>query len=169
MTIGLITLLAIIIFRNNIVRNYQLYKLVNEKFNYVSQIELIPMRIDSLQKLINKIDGTRLDFDTGKVNESNQDLLLKFLADFSIENNIKVINLPSSLKQSQGATFVEINNMEIESDFNTLLNLLYGLENDSKLGNVVSSSFFISKNFKSEKKYLHLKVYTKKFSNIKVE
>lgn len=164
--IGLI-LLFIFILKNNVLKNFALYHEVKDKQNEIKHIQVLPAYIDSIHLLLKKISGESNTIGISNENLSNQDLLLRFLADFSKNHSIKVINFPTVKKQTEGNSMIEINHIELEGDFNTLLSVLYNIENNQELSGVIHSKFFISKNFKTDKKYLHLVVYTKKFSNIK--
>ncbi|MGV8946811.1 MAG: hypothetical protein ACOH1N_10320 [Lutibacter sp.] len=96
---------------------------------------------------------------------SFQNNLLNTLNQYSSEKKLKIINFkdPHHFQLNNNA-IQETYIFTIESDYNTIINLIYSLEQHHKFGKIISANFEKKKDYKTNKEYLQCQIYLQKVS-----
>lgn len=94
---------------------------------------------------------------------SIQNNLLNTLNSFANNNSLKIIDfLEPHLVVQNGLTF-KTYQFTLEGDYNSILKLIYNLEQQTKFGEIINLHFEKKKNFKTGKDYLQAIVLIKSF------
>ncbi len=89
----------------------------------------------------------------------NQELLLAEVSDFCMKNNLIIYSFPHHTSQEKKNFVIHTNVIEAKGSYKNLLNLVYYLEQEIKIGRISSVKFerFLEK--KTKKAYLTVKIY----------
>ena len=94
-----------------------------------------------------------------------QNSLLNTLNLYSSKNKLKIIEFkdPHRFKLSNNA-IQETYTFTVESDFNSIVKLIYSLEQHYKFGKIITVNFEKKKNYKTLRNYLHCTIFLQKIS-----
>ncbi len=93
-----------------------------------------------------------------------RDKLTAYISDFSENNYCLVTEIPLNSSFNNDNLNVQTNTFTIKGSFNSLLMLLYKLENDYKyVAKIMSARFYCLKDLQTKKKSLYLTVVTQSF------
>ena len=122
--------------------------------NTPKQLSLLKQKQKYYDSLLNKyqIKGS-----------SVQNNLLKTINRFSKENNLKIASfLEPHLSKNNDLT-IKTYQFTIQGHYNSLLKLIYHLEQETKFGEIINLHFEKKKNYKTGKFYLQVHVLLKSF------
>lgn len=91
-----------------------------------------------------------------KAPELVQQLILDFITNTGLKINIHDIKDPHVFSDNEFTVYTNV--LDIEGDYNTLLQLLYTIEKDFAASKVVSTEFYTEKNYRYNTKKLFLKL-----------
>lgn len=93
-----------------------------------------------------------------------RDKLTAYISDFAEKNNCLVTEIPVNSSFQNDNLDVQTNTFTVKGNFNTLLSLLYRLENDYKyVSKIMSARFFSVRDLQTKKKNLYLTMVTQSF------
>jgi hypothetical protein len=96
---------------------------------------------------------------------SYQNNLLNTLNEYSKAHKLKIINFKDPIRfQLNHSAIQETYIFTVESDYNSIVNLIYNLEQRHKFGKIISARFEKEKNYKTQKRYLLCTVFLQKVS-----
>jgi len=142
------------------------FELASQCSVYEEQLEFVkdaPLKIAALQK---EIDIKEQILGRSNAGDEFQENLLKQITGFCQKNQLILREYPQVHNYIQQEYNIETNEIVIEGQFIKLLKLLYALEQEYKLGKVVSAKFMSKKDFKTNQMKLTLTIYVQ---NIKKE
>lgn len=142
------------------------FELANQCSICEEQLEFVkdaPLKIASLQK---EIDVKEQILGHSNAGVEFQEHLLKQVTEFCQQNQLILREYPQVHNYIQQEYNIETNEIIVEGPFIKLLKLLYALEQEYKLGKVVSAKFMSKKDFKTNQMKLTLTIYVQ---NIKKE
>lgn len=91
---------------------------------------------------------------------SYQNNLLNTINEFSKEHKLKIINFKNPvLFKLNNSAIQETYIFTVESDYISMVNLIYKLEQYHNFGEIVSVNFNKKKNYRTQVKYLQCKIY----------
>jgi hypothetical protein len=152
-----IAILAMLIYLFAIKKTIRVYTQYSNAKNKIEQASNIPFMITKLEKELRKIDekiGSQNY--TGINTEQN---LLEVITIYCQKNHAVLREFPQATASLQGNLLVETNVFIVEGNFNTLLNLVYLLEQKSKLGKVASVHYQFKKDIKTRDIVLTATIY----------
>lgn len=97
------------------------------------------------------------------VGSSIQNNLLKFVNTFASKNNLKVVSFLEPHSVSKNELIIKTYEFVLEGDYNAINQLIYQLEQQTRLGEVVNLYFEKKKNFRRGTYYLQARVLLKSF------
>jgi len=138
---------------------------LKKQFNDLKTQELLfknaPKQLSLLKQKQNYYNGLLKKYQLGK--GSLQNNLLKTINAYSDAYNFKVIHfLEPHLTQKEDIT-IKTYQFTLEGDYNTILMLIYKLEQDTKFGEIKSLHFKKEKNYRTGKHFLQAKILLKSF------
>jgi len=95
---------------------------------------------------------------------SIQNNLLKTINMFAEENGLKVVNFLEPHVIEKNDLWIKTYEFVLEGDYNSINQLIYKLEQQTKFGEVISLHFEKKKNFRTGKHYLQARILLKSFS-----
>lgn len=132
----------------------------NEYNNLQTKIELIknaPSMAIQLQQQLLQMDA-KIGNNTSNGQKTGQ-ALLELLSDYCKNNKAVLRDFPASKNLQQGDLLVETNVFIVEGNYETLLKLVYLLEQKQKLGKVASVRYQYKKDIKTRNMALTATVY----------
>lgn len=139
-------------------QNYNILKHENELFASASQ------NINNLKQEVNYYNAKLSEYQISS-ESSFQNNLLNTLNDFSQKNQLKIINFKDPHRfQIDNNALQETYTFTVESDFNSIVSLIYSLEQHHKFGKIISVGFEKERNYKTQKDYLLCTVFLQKVS-----
>ncbi len=133
---------------------YKQYTVVKDKITLATGL---PAMIIQLENEIKKMDVKIGNQNTTGAN--TEQALLELLTTYCQKNHAVLREFPQATADKQGNLLVETNAFVVEGNFITLLNLVYALEQKSKLGKVAAVRYQLKKNIKTADMVLTVKVY----------
>lgn len=121
-----------------------------------------PQRISQLEQKLADINGQIGSNISG--NTDYQELLLEKVSRYCSKNRLVLKQLPQTHSYVHQDFKVETHKVVVEGSFHKLLKLIYAIENDFKLGKLVSVRFETEKDFVTKSISLTASIY---FQNIK--
>lgn len=100
--------------------------------------------------VVNKIDGNSI-----------QNTLLKAITSFSNQKHIKVIEFNEPHQLAQDDRVITTYDFTLQGNYNQLQTLIYHLEQNKKLGEIVNLHFKTQKNFKTNETFLQTRILLK--------
>lgn len=145
-------------------------KTIKAKHTYLELVESnelfssIMQNKNLLQQQVSYYDSLLIKYQISS-ESSFQNNLLNTLADYAQQNQLKIINFqdPHRFLINENA-IQETYRFTFESNFNSIIKLIYSLEQDHKFGKIISVEFDKKKNYKSNKEYLHCTLYLQKIT-----
>jgi hypothetical protein len=128
--------------------------------NAEQQMELAanaPMMAAQLEKELMLMDA-KIGADSLKEKNAGQELL-ELVTNYCQQNNAVLREFPETINTPQEKLMVETNWLVVAGDFATLINLVYILEQKSKLGKVTSVQYQLKKDLKSKELVLTATIY----------
>lgn len=119
--------------------------------------ENAPMLASQLEKELKQMDA-RIGTDSLKDKNSGQ-ALLELVANYCQTNQAVLREFPATTVTEQEKLIVETNLFIVQGSFSTLINLIYQLEQKSKLGKVASVHYQLKKDLKSKDMMLTATTY----------
>lgn len=99
---------------------------------------------------------------TYKIGETSmQNNLLKVITSFAEKNKLKVINFLAPHEYKTASLQINTYSFTIEGRFNTILQLLYTLEQQTRYGEIISVHYEKKKNYRTRKYFLQARVLLK--------
>jgi len=96
---------------------------------------------------------------------SIQNNLLKTINTFADNKGLKVISFLEPHIFVQNDLTIKTYEIVLQGDYNSIINLIHELEQQSKMGEIINLHFEKKKNFKNGKHYLQTRVLLKSFSS----
>lgn len=97
-----------------------------------------------------------------RLNEGSiQNTLLKTINEFATENNLKVISFLEPHYFIDQDLIIKSYQFILEGDYNSIINLVYQLEQNTKFGEIINVHFNKKKNFRTGRDYLQAQVILK--------
>ena len=94
---------------------------------------------------------------------SIQNNLLSTINSYADQNSIKVISFLEPHSMDKNGLMVKTYDFTLEGDYNSIIGLIYKIEQKTKFGEVVHLQFEKKKNFRSGRYYLQARVLLKSF------
>ncbi|MFA5297470.1 MAG: hypothetical protein WC389_04605 [Lutibacter sp.] len=139
-------------------QNFYILKQENELFMSASQ------NIDNLKQQVNYYHAKLNEYQISS-KSSFQNNLLNTLNDSYQKNHLKIISFkdPHHFQIDNNAV-QETYTFTVESDYSSVINLIYSLEKNHKYGKIISANFEKKKDYKTNKEYLQCQIYLQKIS-----
>ena len=157
------TLLALLAYQFGIrktldaIRNY---KELNSKFALVEQA---PERLAEIKKQLNDLDQS---IRTEEVdNALFQSSLLETVSEFCRTNDLVIKDFPQTMERQVQDFTIEQNKIVVAGDFKSALKLAYLLEQEQKIGQVISSDFKMTMDRPTKRKFLQTTIYFQKIKS----
>ena len=116
-----------------------------------------PQRAEQLENELHRIENK-----IGKQNsaaESKEQQLLEIISHYCQNNHTILREFPKTMSSDQGDLTIETNLFVLEGGFQSLIKLVYLLEQKSTYGKVASVKYQIKKDFKTKEEVLTATVY----------
>ena len=94
---------------------------------------------------------------------SLQNSILKTINSYADKNNIKVVSFVEPHSIQQNDLMVKTYQFTLEGDYNSIVKLIYHIEQKTKFGEIINLHFEKKKNHRTQKSYLHASVLLKNF------
>ena len=117
------------------------------------QLAAIKREMDQLNKLTNTMESS---------GESGQPELLEVITDFSKVNDLVIKDFPQTIEKNVDNYIIEQNKIVVAGDFLEVLKLVYLLEQEKAMGQVVSADFKMTLDKATKKRYLQTSFYIQK-------
>ena len=104
----------------------------------------------------------QMDSKIGKQNingQNTEQALLELITNYCQNNHAVLREFPETTIAKQGDLFIETNLFVVEGEFASLINLVYILEQKTKLGKIASVRYQLKKDFKTKDKTLTAAIY----------
>ncbi len=154
--IGLV-ILSVLLF---ITANKRSYSVTKQTYNQVKELEEKLNYVNASSQDIDGLQNELAIYDRiiGKQGIKAEDIQQKIL-DYSTQyNTVGVVNLEEiHIAESNGFTIIS-NQLIVEGDFNSLLELVYSFETDFNYSNIVSVSFTKEKEYQTREDKLRAKI-----------
>tara|TARA_B110000114_G_scaffold16849_1_gene16328 strand:+ start:2404 stop:2916 length:513 start_codon:yes stop_codon:yes gene_type:complete len=122
----------------------------------------VPQKLATLNKKNSYYDSILTQFQLE--GSSIQNNLLKSINTFAVTHNLTVVHfLEPHLATGTDSYVVKIYEFTIEGNYNSINQLVYNLEQQSKYGEIISLNFEKKKNYKSGHYYLQAQILLKSF------
>ena len=153
---GIVLFLIIIYFFGikKTITAYQQYQEVNEQMLVAANA---PIMAAQLEKKLLVMDAKIGNSDT--INDNKAQALLELTTNYCQQNKAVLREFPRTIAIEQGDLTIETNMFVIESDFTTLLKLVYTLEQKEKIGKIASVRYQLKKDFKTKEMALTATIY----------
>ncbi|HET8885641.1 MAG TPA: type 4a pilus biogenesis protein PilO [Salinimicrobium sp.] len=140
--------------------------LLKNEFNQLKKeeaiLENIPKQLSVLKQKETYYDSilTRYQLTESSV----QNNLLKTINSFSQENDLKVVDFSEPHIVSQKDLTIKTYQFSVEGDYNSIVHLVYQLEQETRFGEIINFHFQKRKNYRRGKYYLQAHVLLRSFS-----
>ncbi len=154
---------------------YLVYKLAVSKtvkvyndFAYLkSQVILsknIDTKLDDLSKQLNAVEGIFKSSITSGNN--SQEKILETVTNYCKQKPVLLKEFPKSMMKETNGYLVELNYFTVEGDYINLLNLVYTMEQQIKVGKVASVKFNLKENQQTKQHELTATIYVQNLKRI---
>jgi hypothetical protein len=156
-------LIAVLIIGGLLIYSFAIKKtiaLVNEvqaNSDKINSAKNAPARSQALKKEIEKIDTKIGAFN--KVQENEQQSLLELITDYSHTKGTVLREFPEVTRENNGSFIVETNRFVVEGNFQSLLDLVYLLEQNKVPGKIASVDYVLKKDLKTKEMALTATIY----------
>ena len=99
--------------------------------------------------------------------ENFQHTLLAKISSYIEDKNIKLTSFPEPFNTPQKGYELETFVFKFESNYSDALELIYYLEEEERLGKMVSADFSVKVNFRNEQRDLETTVYIQSLKSVK--
>lgn len=113
----------------------------------------IKSEIDQLNKLTNTL---------GSNGERDQPVLLEVITDFSKVSDLIIRDFPQTIEKNVEDYIIEQNKIVVAGDFLSVIKLVYLLEQERGMGQVVSADFKMTLDKATKKRYLQTTIFIQK-------
>ena len=142
---------------NTLMERQKLSSLYKEKIlfkNAPKQLSLLQQREEYYNSILTKhqLNGSSL-----------QNSLLKTINIFANTNNLKVVSFLEPHTIHKNELSIKTYEFVIEGNYNSIINLVYQLEQETKFGEIINLHFERKKNFRTNNNYLQIKVLLRSF------
>jgi hypothetical protein len=151
--IGFVILL-LAAYKKNFKNIFEIRNQINHLDNKLNAVDGSYNQIFYLKNEIEQLNG--LIGGQTKEPELVQQLILDFITNTGFKINIHDIEDPHIFNDNEFT--IHTNVLDIEGEYNTLLELLYKIEKDFTASKMVSSEFYTEKNYRTNSKKLFLKL-----------
>ncbi|MBL7884741.1 MAG: hypothetical protein JNL69_11775 [Bacteroidia bacterium] len=152
--------MMLIIYNFAIKRTIEVIKSVNAGSEQLEIASNAPQAAEQLKKELKLIDSKIGTLNPKELN--NEQALLELVTEYCQSQKAILREFPKTTIHEQGELIIETNNFLVQGNFNTLLNLVYILEQKSKLGKISSVKYQLKKDFKSKEMILTASIYIQK-------
>lgn len=136
---------------------YMEYKNLRVNYEEAKQapqhLVMIKSEIDRLNSLTNTL-GSNGDID--------RPVLLEVITDFSKVNDLVIKDFPQAMEKNVEDYIIEQNKIVVAGDFLEVIKLVYLLEQEKRMGQVVSADFKMTLDKATKKRYLQTSFYIQK-------
>lgn len=122
--------------------------------NYPKQLSILRQKETYYDSILNKLQINNL---------SIQSNLLQKITQFSDENNLKVTDFKEPHKTTNNNLTINTYDFSVKGDFNSINELIYQLEQQTKFGELTHVQFLKKKNYKTNRYFLEARVLLKSF------
>jgi hypothetical protein len=152
-------LLAIFVYQLGVRKTVNAISSYQELSNKTKEIEQAPQRLGAIRKELKDLDR----FTSADVNESAvHSTLLENVSDFCRNNNLVIRDFPQTIEKRDQGFVIEQNKMVVSGNFRDALKLIYLLEQEKKMGQVISTDFKETIDKATKKKFLQTTLYFQK-------
>jgi len=156
----ILIILWFVVFKNT-------FLLYSECTSFEKQLQAAEIAPQKNKELLTQL----IDLDEKLKNQQHTDTniqqaILSVIAPFSKENNLVLREFPQPNITKQNGYLIEINNIEIQGVFTTLLKLVYLLETKEKIGKIVSVKFHAKNDSKLKSYVLIATIYIQNIKKI---
>ena len=137
----------------NTIAEYKLNRILKHT---LEEVQIAPQEIRSLEKKLVELDG-KLNFSIA--DSSNQGFILEVLSEVCRKNSLVLKEFSEAIPHQKNNLTIVTNVVLIEGTFHNLINMIYELEKNAKIGKLASLNFFSYKDNKKMKTILYLKIY----------
>lgn len=145
-----------------LVYQFGVHKTVNAISNYkelsskTREIEQAPQRLSAIRKQLRDLER----FTSTEANDNvAHSTLLENVTDFCRNNNLVIKDFPQTLEKRDQGFIIEQNKIVVSGNFEDALKLIYHLEQEKKMGQVISSDFKETIDKATKKTFLQTTLY----------
>lgn len=121
----------------------------------------IPKTLSNLRQKEKYYDSLQIKYQLN--GGSIQNTLLKNINEYSNANNLKIVSFFEPHVVVQNDLTIKSYQFSIEGDYNSIIKLIYKIEQETKFGEIENVFFEKKKNFKTGKDYLQVQILLKSY------